>query len=120
MEPDARSRSVSLAHGNPGAWCAGNVGRDAVDYGDFWNGRVLGEEAAQGTGSPCRPWRTADGSAKGRIGAGTEIACHWFGSGTAVRNSCEPGAGLHRVPGDTARSAGVGGCCVGDGIAGVT
>ncbi len=52
------------------------------------------------------------------LGTGIQIAGFWFGGRIAPRNSGEPGAGFHRVSGNSPRSAGIGWCCSGDGVAG--
>jgi hypothetical protein len=52
------------------------------------------------------------------LGTGFQTAGFWFRSRIAPRNSGQPGACFHRVSGNSARSAGVDGCCRGHGVAG--
>jgi|ERR1700730_6991569 hypothetical protein len=70
-----------------------------------------GQQAAAGVGNSRCPRRAADGSVKGSIGTGFQIAGIWFGSRIAPRNSGNPGGGVHRVSGEGQRSAGIGGFC---------
>ncbi len=55
----------------------------------------------------------------GSIGTGIQIAGLWFGGGIASRNSGEPCVGSHRLSGHSSRSAGIGWCCSGYGVAGL-
>jgi hypothetical protein len=80
-----------------------------LSHRHLWNGGVLGQQAAAGVGNSYRPRRAAEGSVAGSVGTGTEIAGLRFGSRIAPRNSGEPGAGFHRLSGNSARSAGIGG-----------
>ena len=52
------------------------------------------------------------------LGRAFQIAGIWFGGGIGSGTSGDPGAGLHRVSGDSARSAGAGRRCSGHGVAG--
>ena len=52
------------------------------------------------------------------VGAGYEIAGFGFGGRIVPRNSGQPGAGRHRVSGDSPRSAGIGRRGSGDVVAG--
>ena len=107
----------ALACGDRVAGCDGRDGRDAVGHGHFWDGGVLGQQAAAGVGNPDRSWRAAQGSAGGGAGAAIKIAGSWFCGGIAAGNSGDTRVGFHCVPGYSTRSAGVGRCCFSDGIA---
>ena len=49
-----------------------------------------------------------EGSAAGRTGTRLQIAGYWFRGGIGPRNSGEPGCWLHRLSGNSPRSAGAG------------
>ena len=72
----------------------------------------------QGVGNSYRPRRAAQRSVAGGAGTGIQIAGYWFGGRTVPRNSGEPGAGFHRVSGNSPRSAGIGRGCSSYGVAG--
>jgi len=54
------------------------------------------------------------------LGGRIQIANCWFRGRVAARNSGKPRAGLHRISGNCARSAGIGWCCSCYGVAGAT
>ncbi len=97
----------------------GDDGRDAVHHWHLWNGCLLGQQAAEGIRNSRCPRRAADRSAAGSLGTRNQMARLWFGSRTAPRNSGQPGARVHRVSGNTPRSAGIGRGCSSDGVAGL-
>ena len=45
------------------------------------------------------------------LGVRIQIANRWFRGRVAARNSGKSRAGLHRISGNSARSAGIGRCC---------
>ena len=61
-----------------------------------------------------------EGSVAGGVGTAVEVAGHWFGGRIAPRTSGHPGAGVHRVSGDSPRSAGIGRRGSGDAAAGAS
>src|SRR5262249_27662279 len=81
------------------------------------NGCVLGQQAAEGAGNSYGPRRPAQGSVTGCAGTGLQVAGIWLGGRIALGNPREPGAGFHRVSGNSTRSAGIGWSCSGYGLA---
>src|SRR5882724_10896984 len=103
--------SVCAPYGDDGAGCDGHDGRDAIYHRRLWNGCVLGLQAAEGIGNSYGARRSAQGSVTGGARARIQIACFWLGRRIASRNSSQPGAGFHRVSGNSPRSAGIGRSC---------
>ena len=102
------SATVWSASGNFVAGCARNDGRVAVDHWHFRDGRILGQQAAEGIGDSHRPRRAASGSAASSLGAGFPLLAFGSAAGLILGILATRVLSFHRVPGYAPRSAGVG------------
>src|SRR5215469_10114118 len=117
LEQGTGTHFVSRPHGGALVGRYGSDGRDALDHWDFWHGGIFREQAAARVGNSHGTGRAAQRSLASSISTSIPIACLWLECWTAPGYSCKPRSGFHRVPGDAARSPGVGRCCPRNGIA---